>query len=80
MLGDGTDFVTKLRIVLRPYLGRPYVVEEAQCVALLPKGKGKPEAHFGPYIQISTHGTEKDARDFVKHRMSDKVIEDFYFG
>lgn len=71
--------MTKLRIVFRSWLGRPFVVEEAQCVALLPK-KGAAEAHFGPFIQVGTFATEADAREHVKNRMSEKVIAQFHYG
>lgn len=71
--------MTRLRIVHRHWLGRPYVVEEAQCVALLPK-KGGAEGHFGPYIQVGTFPTEEDAREYVQKRMAEKVIATFHYG
>lgn len=71
--------MTKLRIVLRHWLGRPYVVEEAQCVALLPK-KSAAEAHFGPYVQVGTFPSEDEARNYCKNRMNEKVIAQFHYG
>ena len=76
--------MTRLRIVFRSYLGRPYVVEEAQCVALIPKKGASPYAtadgYFGPYVQVGTYATEDDARTYVKNRMADKIIAQFQYG
>lgn len=71
--------MTKVRIVHRPWLARPYVVERASWIGVYVTEQGE-QPQFGPFDPMATFHHEAEAREYAKRSQDERVIAEFALG